>query len=112
MPYKVAWLRALQLAMQRERAQGKAVVLAGDLNLRHRALDSHWTARRVSLPSFRALTTAAANARPELRSAAMRAVDAWPALRSALRAKHHRPFETRNSRNGQTYQRWGVFVEV
>eukprot|EP00971_Amphidinium_carterae_P075558 1492938-Amphidinium_carterae.1 len=30
-------------AMQRSRADGKAVILAGDLNMTHRAVDSHWS---------------------------------------------------------------------
>eukprot|EP00435_Cladocopium_sp_Y103_P017263 s137_g4.t1 len=43
LPFKMRWLRALRQAMQRERRKGKAVLLAGDLNLKHRRWDTHWS---------------------------------------------------------------------
>ena len=44
LPYKSRWLWALRSAMERQRQSGKAVVLAGDLNLKHRDEDTPWSA--------------------------------------------------------------------
>lgn len=111
LPYKVAWLAALQGAMQRVRAQGKQVILVGDLNLRHRPIDCYWGSRLVSLVSLSKLSVSS-GADPELKAAAVAAIEAWPHLRAALRSKTIQSLETRNSRNCQVFHRWGVFVEA
>ena len=66
LPLKCAFLEALRAAMQRARGRGKAVVLAGDLNLVYRPVDSHWESRRVDLARFMA--------EPEPEGAALRAM--------------------------------------
>jgi hypothetical protein len=51
-PYKQRWLAALHRAMQKQRAKGKAVVWAGDLNMKLRTADSHFLWRSVNVPKF------------------------------------------------------------
>mmetsp|Transcript_84222 Transcript_84222/g.234948 ORF Transcript_84222/g.234948 Transcript_84222/m.234948 type:complete len:552 (+) Transcript_84222:41-1696(+) len=111
LPFKMRWLEALRAAMCRVRAAGKAVILAGDLNMKHRPVDSHWTFRPLSMPRLAELARSD-SLEAELHAAAERVCAAWPAVREALRTKEHRAIETRNSRNGQTFQRWGTFVRT
>jgi len=105
------WLRALQAAMRRERAAGKSVILAGDLNMKHRTVDSHWTWRRVLVSNLGELLPHS-NLDAKDKEVVASVLDAWPEICSSLKAKEHRPIETRNSRNGQTFQRWGVFAKT
>ena len=49
LPLKLKFLRALQRAMQRQRALGRHVVLCGDLNLKAREKDCHWEWRSLDL---------------------------------------------------------------
>ncbi|CAJ1405023.1 unnamed protein product [Effrenium voratum] len=102
LPYKLRWLRALRHAMWRERSKGKAVLLAGDLNLKHRVLDSHWTCLGVR-PAVLDLADAPEEVRQQLAR--------WEQLFAALRQKWVEPLETRNSRNGQTFQKFGVWAQ-
>eukprot|EP00929_Paragymnodinium_shiwhaense_P090810 TRINITY_DN50912_c0_g4_i1.p1 TRINITY_DN50912_c0_g4~~TRINITY_DN50912_c0_g4_i1.p1 ORF type:complete len:583 (-),score=142.05 TRINITY_DN50912_c0_g4_i1:112-1860(-) len=113
LPYKMRWLRALRQAMQRERSNGKAVLLVGDMNMKNRPSDSHWTFRSVEVRELAALAKREPDAtfKAEWREAASAAIAAWPEVCEALRAKQCRPIVTRNSRSGQSYQRWGIFVK-
>merc|ERR1740129_1704931 len=115
LPFKLRFLSALRGAMSRARAGGKAVILAGDMNMKSRAADVHWSFRVLEIPRLAALA-AACNPPDRLQGEARAAVEAvvaaWPSIVGALRQKEHKPFETRNSRNGQTFQRWGVFVKT
>eukprot|EP00747_Dinoflagellata_sp_TGD_P196297 gnl/TRDRNA2_/TRDRNA2_66206_c0_seq1.p1 gnl/TRDRNA2_/TRDRNA2_66206_c0~~gnl/TRDRNA2_/TRDRNA2_66206_c0_seq1.p1 ORF type:complete len:579 (-),score=94.12 gnl/TRDRNA2_/TRDRNA2_66206_c0_seq1:45-1745(-) len=110
LPFKLRWLNALRAAMCRTRAAGKAVILAGDLNMKHRPTDSYWADRRVS---FRALSDLAQSeaAAPDVHTAAASAVAEWPSLCSALSAREICPLETRNSQTGRSFEKWAVFVE-
>jgi len=107
LPFKLRFLRALRAAMQRERAKGKAVVLAGDLNMKARAVDSRWSSRLVEVPRIAESLDSCVSG--EAREAAMSVAAAWPGIVAALRRKEHRTFETK--RNGQSFMRWGVFAE-
>jgi exonuclease III len=49
LPFKMQFLRALRAAMRAKRAAGRAVVLAGDLNLARRPQDVPWRDRLVRL---------------------------------------------------------------
>mmetsp|Transcript_115183 Transcript_115183/g.215699 ORF Transcript_115183/g.215699 Transcript_115183/m.215699 type:complete len:568 (+) Transcript_115183:155-1858(+) len=112
LPFKLRWLRALRAAMQRARSgpQGRPVVLAGDLNMKHRAMDCFWSGRSVSLTALSQLANSAPD--PEIERAAATLCAEWPAIRKALcHGRENRQFETKNSRTGVTFQRWGVFVQ-
>mmetsp|Transcript_7569 Transcript_7569/g.14005 ORF Transcript_7569/g.14005 Transcript_7569/m.14005 type:complete len:582 (+) Transcript_7569:61-1806(+) len=111
LPFKMRWLHALQAAMRRERSAGKSVILAGDLNMKHRNADSHWTWRRVSVAKLGEVLPHS-NLEGTEQKVVSAILDAWPEICALLRAKEHRPIETRNSRNGQTFKRWGVFVKT
>jgi len=113
--FKLRWLRALRVAMQRERAKGKAVVLAGDLNLKHRPEDSHWSFlpfRPGCLQQLLAVERPEGGLDPEARQQLTVAAKSWDAVAAAFRAKEHRPIETRNYRSGQTFQKWAVFAPL
>jgi len=133
LPFKLRWLRALRAAMQRERAAGKAVLLAGDLNLKHRPKDCHWLGRPVRVSRLAELArepetapagspvapggsaaaaAAVAGLLPEERRTLAAAWQLWPEVCESLRGREVRAFETRNSRNGQVFQRWGVFART
>jgi len=117
LPFKMRFLSALRAAMASARKAGKAVILAGDLNMKARAVDSHWMMRPLEVPRLRGLVARGPEPRgPAISADASVAVDAisasWPSVAAALRAKEHRPFETKNSRTGQTFQRWGVYAKA
>jgi len=111
LPFKMRWLHALRAAMARERAAGRRVILAGDLNLKHRAADSHWSFQLLAPARLQELAGSDETLEPDSRRAIDLVAGAWPGIVEALRSKEHRPFETRNSHSGQTYQRWGVFAK-
>jgi len=87
------------------------VILVGDLNLKHRLEDVHWTARPVQMRRFRELLQSE-GLEVETRQALEMACAALPILYTALRTKECRPIETRNSHNGQKFQRWAVFAKA
>ncbi|CAK9117209.1 unnamed protein product [Durusdinium trenchii] len=104
LPFKLRWLRALKHAMWRERSKGKAVILAGDLNMKHRVLDTHWSCVSVRPEHFKIEES---DALPDISKIAA----LWPDLVSAFKGKTISQIETRNSRNGQTFQKWGVWAK-
>eukprot|EP00446_Apocalathium_sp_SHHI-4_P035180 CAMPEP_0177317982 /NCGR_PEP_ID=MMETSP0368-20130122/13829_1 /TAXON_ID=447022 ORGANISM="Scrippsiella hangoei-like, Strain SHHI-4" /NCGR_SAMPLE_ID=MMETSP0368 /ASSEMBLY_ACC=CAM_ASM_000363 /LENGTH=559 /DNA_ID=CAMNT_0018777377 /DNA_START=66 /DNA_END=1746 /DNA_ORIENTATION=+ len=117
LPFKMRFQVHLRAAMAGARKAGKAVILAGDLNMKARAVDSHWMMRPLEVPRLRGLVARGPEAHgPAISADASVAVDAisasWPSVAAALRAKQHRPFETKNSRTGQTFQRWGVYAKA
>lgn len=110
LPFKLRWLRALRQAMQRERRKGKAVLLAGDLNLKHRRWDSHWSCLSLDQQDLvRGLEcgTAEETTLQELRLVAFH----WQDLLEAFRNKTVTQMETRNSKNGQTFQKFGIWAK-
>ncbi|KAH8067706.1 double-stranded DNA 3'-5' exodeoxyribonuclease [Aureococcus anophagefferens] len=83
--YKMAWLRALRSAMDRERAAtGKPAILAGDLNAKMGPRDSHWTFRSVDCGQLAAAAAAAALDDAQ-RASLEAAAAAWPAVRRPRR---------------------------
>ncbi|KAA8492584.1 DNA-(apurinic or apyrimidinic site) lyase [Porphyridium purpureum] len=54
---KRSFLQHLRSSMQQQRAQGKAVILAGDLNIAYRAQDQFWRWRMVDLQLVDSLST-------------------------------------------------------
>lgn len=112
LPYKMRWLRALRAAMGRARAAGKAVILAGDLNMKNRVVDAHWTYRSLEPARLRDVAQQCADLSAEVAATIDTIATEWPFIASSLQAKEHKPFETRNSHSGQTFQRWGVFAKA
>jgi len=110
LPYKMRFLAALRRAMDNARASGKAVILAGDLNMKSRAADCYWSFLDIEMRVLRDLLTQsdAAHLPSEARLEAEALAKAWPCIAEALRQRQDRAFELK--RNGQTSQRWGVFV--
>lgn len=116
LPFKLRWLRALRAAMVREREAGKAVILAGDLNMKHRSADVHWSFRSVDVLKLRELAAQRFPGGDGLSYEAREAIEVvsanWLDIAAALRSKELRTFETRNTHRGQTFQRWGVFAKA
>jgi exodeoxyribonuclease III len=110
LPYKLRWLKALRSAMQRVRTEGRPVMLVGDLNMKNRAADVYWSCRMISQRAL--MDLASKDIDSEAKEVVSAACSFWPALKEALRGKEHHQFETKNGRTGQTFQRWGVFVET
>lgn len=112
LPFKLRWLRALRAAMGRARAAGKAVVLAGDLNMKSRPADCHWTFRYLNIPKLDEMCSRSDHLGPDARDLAHAASKEWPRIATALRGKEVVPIETRNTRNGQIYQRWAIVARA
>ena len=94
--YKMAWLRALRSAMDRERAAtGKPAILAGDLNAKMGPDDSHWTFRSVDCGKL-AAAAAAATLDDAQRASLEAAAAAWPAVRASLRRRDVAAVTTEN----------------
>jgi exonuclease III len=109
LPYKMRWLHALRAAMAKQRALGKAVILAGDLNMKARPADSHWSYRTLRPHGI----LAQAEDLPEpVRDVASKLLSCWPKLCATLRRREARPLETKNSRTGQVYNKWALFVHT
>jgi len=108
-PFKLKWLHALRSAMQRARSAGKSVFLAGDLNMKHRPLDVHWSLRSFNIAHLCRLRHDA-DAEADIRETAAMVALEWPAVEAALREKEVRPIETRNSRTGQLFRKFGIFA--
>jgi len=104
LPFKIRWLRALRAAMQRERAKGKHVILAGDLNMKHRPRDVHWTSRLISLKSLKDYLQSESN-NAEARDLASTIVKHWHEMATALESKEIRVVENKGKS-----ELWGAFV--
>jgi len=109
LPYKMRWLHALRAAMMKQRALGKAVILAGDLNMKARPVDSHW--------SYRTLRPDGLLGQPErlpepVKEVAAKLLSCWPNLCAVLRRREAKPLETKNSRTGQVYNKWALYVRT
>lgn len=102
LPFKMRWLRALREAMCRERSLGRSVILLGDLNMKNRSLDTHWSC--VSVMPGQLMPP------DELRLRTL--LEKWPGVRNALSGKSLQQMETRNSQNGQTFQKWSVWASL
>ncbi|CAE8701589.1 unnamed protein product, partial [Polarella glacialis] len=109
--FKLRWLNALRASMQKERAAGKAVIVAGDLNMKSRLQDVHWSWRPVRASCLKSVREGAPeDLEPEVHTQLLAVAAVWDQLLQALRAKEHRPIETRNPRSGQVFQKWGIYA--
>jgi len=109
LPFKMRWLRALRAAMNRERCKGKAILLAGDMNLKHRSRDSHWSC--LSLEPTEIAKGLEEGGDEETLQLLRLVAFHWPDLLEAFRNKTVERLETRNSKNGQTFQKWGIWAK-
>jgi len=105
--FKMRWLHALRAAMLRERAKGKAVVIAGDLNMKHRATDVHWTGRLISQSSLTKYSQAE-YADPIARKAAAGIAEHWPEIHTSLGEKEIRLLDSKTT--GGKAEQWAVFA--
>ena len=104
--YKMAWLRALRSAMDRERAAtGKPAILAGDLNAKMGPGDSHWTFRSVDCGKLAAAAAAAALDDAQ-RASLEAAAAAWPAVRASLRRRDVAAVTTENPTTREKHDRF------
>eukprot|EP00438_Fugacium_kawagutii_P029688 Skav211492 [mRNA] locus=scaffold2188:537468:543243:+ [translate_table: standard] len=106
----ILWLRALRDAMCRERRKGRAVLLAGDLNLKHRIWDSHWSCLSLEcqdlLPSLESQDGTGPETLQLLRLVAFH----WPDLLEAFRNKEVTPMETRTA-DEMLMMKWAVWAK-
>ena len=104
LPFKLRFLHALRAAMQEQRAKGKAVVLAGDLNISPRSQDCTRSFRRIDVgmllelkPPFEQQVqehiaavggagagAGAAGGSEQVLSGLQYLLNAWPAIRAGL----------------------------
>jgi hypothetical protein len=106
------WLTALRAAMCRQRKAGKMVLLVGDLNMKSRTVDTHWRFRSVNVPRLLQSAAAATDAEEDatLRSALHKVGAEWPRTRAALAAKVVQPYKTKNSKNGDEFDKFRAMV--
>ena len=122
-PFKQRWLRALRRAMQGQRRRGKQVLLVGDMNMKARPEDVHYSHCTVHVESFVA-TVKARNAEAHRAGAAKgdasvlevnpmvldfaRTLEKiWPRLREALLAKEEHTLAYPNAKN-EMVDKWRV----
>merc|ERR1712224_797666 len=106
LPFKMRWLRALRAAMQRERAKGKHVILAGDLNMKQRAKDVHWSGRLLSLKSLQDFLQSESN-NAEARELASTITKHWHEMVDVLESKEIRLLDSKGKS-----ELWGAFVSA
>lgn len=102
--YKLRWLSALRRAMAVERARGKHVLLAGDLNIALHPRDRCFLNR--SLDASRLKQAAALLSDAAATQALNQAAAAWPAVCASLRARTVVSAQTANSRTGETFSKF------
>jgi len=137
LPIKLRFLDALAALLAREHAEGKRVVLVGDLNLQSRALDAHWKLRVLDLGGLASAASARAldcallwpSAQPaeELRGRDggarakldERALDlarslaaGYAEIASAMSRAEVREVESQNTTTGKRFRKYKVFVPV
>ena len=122
-PFKQRWLRALRRAMEGQRRRGKQVLLVGDMNMKARPEDVHYSHCTVHIESFVA-TVKARNAEAHRAGAAKgdasvlevnpmvldfaRTLEKiWPRLREALLAKEEHTLAYPNAKN-EMVDKWRV----
>jgi len=131
LPLKMRFLEALRQAMQRERALGRRVILAGDLNIQRRHLDCHWKRRMVDVTTLMRLTppqhpkttttttetdddaNATTMSPQELFEEARRFLQdgGWEKVRSALSQRQFRKCKVKASSQNRSIEKWRVVVK-
>eukprot|EP00439_Symbiodinium_sp_Y106_P062924 s1546_g9.t1 len=111
LPYKMRWLEALRRAMELQRQRGKTVILAGDLNLKNRVEDGHWSSLPIRPICLEHILEGRAGTEDADLATELKAVGKhWGPLLECFRTKQVSQMETRNTKTGQVYQRWGAFA--
>ena len=112
LPYKSRWLWALRCAMARQRQRGKAVLLVGALNLKHRDMDTPWYWQSIEIPRFITLAKSIEQEEWQLVKDAAEVVErAWPRIMQCLQQREH-PKETYNNAKNEPVEKWRVRVPV
>lgn len=108
---KMKFLAALRRAMHRQRENGRAVVLAGDLNIKHTALDRPWNHRVVHVDEILAEVESSTNI-TDLPQWKHQLAEAWSKITAALETKRVVPTKTQNSRTGESFSKFRLQVTV
>jgi len=113
-PHKMKFLRALRRAMAAQRAQGKAVILVGDLNIAASKLDVYWKERVVYINEILLVEAdtdhdSNSNNIPKWKRDVQQH---WPKIAAALETQQVVATQTTNSRTSATYNKFRLAVTV
>lgn len=108
--YKLKFLRALRKAMHHERTKNqKHVILVGDLNITHTALDVYWADRLVYVDRILLATDANSNDLPQWKRDISKH---WSSIVAALETLHAVPLTTRNPNTNDEFQKYRAAVNI
>jgi exodeoxyribonuclease III len=109
--YKMKFLNALRRAMKEQRDKQKAVMLVGDLNIRHTHLDTFWSDRVVFVRDIM-IETANELVQDKLPKWKLELAEAWPKIDEALQNKEIVSTQTTNSLTNQKFNKFRLAVTV
>jgi exodeoxyribonuclease III len=109
--YKMKFLNALRRAMKEQRDNQKAVMLVGDLNIRHTHLDTFWSDRVIFVRDIME-ETANELVRDKLPKWKLELAEAWPKIDEALQTKEIVSTQTTNSLTNQKFNKFRLAVTV
>ena len=114
MAMKMRFLKALRRAMQRERREnGKAVILVGDLNISHKAIDVCWKYRTVHIQQILDEVEAASLSDVKAMPAWKRDVAKhWTRIEEILETRKVVQTKTTNSLTKEVYDKYRLCVTV
>mmetsp|Transcript_10862 Transcript_10862/g.16193 ORF Transcript_10862/g.16193 Transcript_10862/m.16193 type:complete len:574 (-) Transcript_10862:18-1739(-) len=107
---KMRFLEALRSAMQRERKAGKAVILAGDLNIHRRAKDCYWASRMLDVPSFLLKTLGSDDSKEIKEAQNFLKNGGWEAVKEALNNREFRKCTVRASSQNRDIEKWRIII--
>ena len=110
LPNRMKFFNALRALMKRQRERGKRVLLVGDLNIRHTALDTYWKDRTVFVNQVVSEVQSSSNPL-QLSSWKRQLAEKWPKISTALRdTKQVAATQTTNSKTKQKYGKFRLYV--
>jgi len=108
--FKMKFLNALRTAMQEQRKR-KPVMLVGDLNIKHTALDRPWKDRVVHVNDVLEEVAASSNV-AELPQWKRQVAQSWHMIMAAMETKRPVPTETKNKHTGQEFAKFRLTVTL
>lgn len=108
--YKMKFLEALRSAMQQQRKR-KPVMLVGDLNIKHTALDVCWKRRVVDIDAVRKQVASSTNV-AELPQWKRQLAQSWDKIVATMKTKEVVAKQTTNTQTGKKFDKFRLAVTV
>jgi exodeoxyribonuclease III len=109
--YKMKFLNALRRAMKHQRdVENKAVILVGDLNIAHTALDVYWKDRVIHVQDILQEVQGGSSNPTLLPQWKHELVEAWPAIQAAMETKQVASTQTTNTLTKEKFDKFRLHV--